>query len=216
MYKAWVQPLHQVWYWSTEGVKTYWVDNTVGSKEWYDLDVWTCDLKINKDNLLIGCNPCIKFGIDQLKGSKDIEQTTHWARKSGMTLTFEHVTWNSIGIIYLLREIPAPSLVLIKWRGQNILSGQHTWLWRVVWPWLWSSDLKINRDHLLIDDNPYIKFGTDQVKGSRDIERTTLGLQTDRLTDRHTDRQLQNNMPLFQGGHNNRLMFLNNHMSIIT
>ena len=39
-----------------------------------------------------GCNPCTKFGIDQVKGSKDIEQTTHWAQKSGLTLTFEHVT----------------------------------------------------------------------------------------------------------------------------
>ena len=39
-----------------------------------------------------GCNPCTKFGIDQVKGSKDIEQTTHWARKSDLTLTFEHVT----------------------------------------------------------------------------------------------------------------------------
>ena len=36
--------------------------------------------------------PCTKFGIDQVKGSKDIEQTAHWARKSGLTLTFEHVT----------------------------------------------------------------------------------------------------------------------------
>ena len=35
-------------------------------------------------------HPCIKIGIDQLKGSKDIERTTHWARKSGLTL--KHVT----------------------------------------------------------------------------------------------------------------------------
>ena len=28
----------------------------------------------------------------EVKGSKDIEQTTHWARKSGLILTFEHVT----------------------------------------------------------------------------------------------------------------------------
>ena len=54
-----------------------------------------------------------------------IERTTHWARKSGLTLTFEHVTSKSIRIIYLLRATPAPSLVLIKWRGQQILSGQH-------------------------------------------------------------------------------------------
>ena len=36
-----------------------------------------------------GCNPCTKFGIDHVKGSKDIERTTHWARKSGLTLTFD-------------------------------------------------------------------------------------------------------------------------------
>ena len=61
-----------------------------------------------------GCNPCTKFGIDQVKESKDIEQTAHWARKSGLTLTFKHVTLKSIGIIYSLRVTPAPSLVLIK------------------------------------------------------------------------------------------------------
>ena len=61
-----------------------------------------------------GCNPCTKFGIDQVKGSKDIKRTTQWAEKSGLTLTFEHVTLKSIGIIYSLRATPAPSLVLIK------------------------------------------------------------------------------------------------------
>ena len=49
-------------------------------------------LKINRDHLLIEGNPCTKFGIDQVKGSKDIERTTQWAQKSGLTLTFEHVT----------------------------------------------------------------------------------------------------------------------------
>ena len=49
------------------------------------------------------------------------------ARKSGLTLTFEHETWKLIGIIFPLRATPAPSLVhvLIKWRVQKILSGQH-------------------------------------------------------------------------------------------
>ena len=51
----------------------------------------------NWNHLLIGCNPCTKFGIDQVKGSKDIELTTQWAEKSGLTLTFELVTWKSIG-----------------------------------------------------------------------------------------------------------------------
>ena len=121
----WVQPLHQVWYWSSEGVKRYWADNSVGWKELFDLDLWTCDLKINRDHLLIDGNPCTKFGIDQVKGSKDMERTTQWAEKSGLTLTFEHMTWKLIGIIYSLEAIPASSLVLIKWRGQKILSGQH-------------------------------------------------------------------------------------------
>ena len=57
------------------------VDNTLGSKEWFDLDLRTCDLKINKVHLLIGRNRCTKFGIDQVKGSKDIDRTTKWAQK---------------------------------------------------------------------------------------------------------------------------------------
>ena len=49
-------------------------------------------LKVNRDHLLIEGNLYTKFGIDQVKGSKDIERTTQWAQKSGLTLTFEHVT----------------------------------------------------------------------------------------------------------------------------
>ena len=120
---------------SKQGIKINKVDNTLGSKEWFDLNFWTCDLKINSDHLLIGRNPCTKFHIDQVKGSKYIERTTLWAQKTGLTLAFEHVTWESIVIIHLLRATPATSLVLIKWRGQKILSGQHTGHKRVVWPW---------------------------------------------------------------------------------
>ena len=61
---------------SKQGIKIYKVDKTLGSKEWFDLDLWTGDLKINRDHLLIKGNPCTKFGIDQVKGSKDIEWTT--------------------------------------------------------------------------------------------------------------------------------------------
>ena len=68
------------------------MDNTLGSEEYFDLYLWTCALKINRDHLLIDVNPCTKFGIDQVKGSKDIKRTTHWAEKSGLTLTLEHVT----------------------------------------------------------------------------------------------------------------------------
>ena len=68
------------------------MDITVGREEWFDLDLRTCDQKINRDHLLIEGNPYTKFGIDQVKGSTDIERTTQWAEKSGFTLTFKHVT----------------------------------------------------------------------------------------------------------------------------
>ena len=56
----------------SKGLKYIKWTNTLGSKEC----LWTCDLKINRDPLLIEGNPCTKFGIDQVKGSKDIERTT--------------------------------------------------------------------------------------------------------------------------------------------
>ena len=48
----------------------------VKNKEWFDLDLLTCDLEINRDHLLIEGNPCTKIGSNQVKGSKDIERTT--------------------------------------------------------------------------------------------------------------------------------------------
>ena len=50
-------------------------------------------------------------------------------------------------------------------------------------------------DHLLIEGNLCTKFGIDQVRRSKDIERTPLGLQTDRPTD-----SCKTICPLFQGG----------------
>ena len=136
--------LHQVWFDQVKGSK--YIAWTI---QWFDLDLWTCDLKINRDHLLIEGNPCTKFGINQVKGSKDIEQTRQWAEKSGLTLTFEHVTWKSRGIIFLLRATPAPSLVLIKWRGQKILSGQH---FRI--PTDWHTDRPIVKQN-----SPFFKGG---------------------------------------------------------
>ena len=44
-----------------------------------------------------------------------------------------------------------------------------------------------------------MKYHNNLTKGSQDIERTSSGLPTDR----HTDRQVQSNMPLFfEGVHN--------------
>ena len=171
------QPLHQVWYWSSEWVKRYWADNTVGWEEWFDLTfehvtrksigiiyslrttpapslvlikwmgskdikqttqwaeksglTWLLNMwpenQYLRDHILIEGNPCTKFGIDQVKGSKYIKQTKQWAEKRGLTLTFEHVTWKSIGIIYSLRATPTPSLVMIKWRGSKDIERTTQW-----------------------------------------------------------------------------------------
>ena len=88
---------------------------------WYKIQVY----------ILCRSKACLK---QVSKGLKYMKWTTHWAQKSGLTLTFEQVTWKSIGIIYFLGATPEPNLVLIKWRGQKIRSGQHCGLKRVVWP----------------------------------------------------------------------------------
>ena len=94
------------------------------------------------DYLLIGRNPCTKFGIDQVKGSKDIEETTHWAQNNGLTFNFENVTWNSIGIINSLGE---PHIDVWYWSSEgvkrywahNTLSSKERfdlelWTWRPI------------------------------------------------------------------------------------
>ena len=125
------------------------------------------------------------------------ERITHWARKSGLTLTLEHVTWKSIGIIYLLGATPAPSLVLIKWRGQKILSGQHNGLKsgltltfkHVTWKWIGIIySLRATPAPSLV----LIKWS-----GQKILSRQHLVY---RLTEIRTDWQLQNNMPPFSRG----------------
>ena len=143
------------------------------------------------------------------KGLKYIKWTTHWAQKSSLTLTFEHVTWKSIEIIYSLRATPARSMVLIKWRGQKILTEQHTGLRRVAWPWpliMWPENQYGSSTHW---KQPLHQVWYWSSEGSKDIDRTRLGLHTDRHTDRLTD-SCKIICPLFQrggGGHKNQSMF---------
>lgn len=41
-----------------------------------------------------------KFGVDQVEGPQDIERTTFSYLRSNMTLSFDFVTSQSIGVIY--------------------------------------------------------------------------------------------------------------------
>ena len=61
------------------------------------------------------------------KGLKYIKWATHTGLKSRLTLTFEHVTWKSIRIIYLLGVTPKPSLLLIKWKGSKDIERTTQW-----------------------------------------------------------------------------------------
>ena len=56
--------------------------------------------------------------------------------------------------------------------------------------------IKINRGHLFPKDMHCTKFGNFQAKGSKDIERTFLGLQTDRPTN-----MCKTTAPFFWRGH---------------
>ena len=113
------------------------------------------------------------------KGLKYIKWTTPWAQNSGLTLTFEQVIWKSIWIIYSLRATSAPSLVLIKRRGQKILSGQHSGLRRVVWPW----PLNTIGTIYSLRATPAPSLVLIKWRGQKILR---LGLQTDRPTYRPT------------------------------
>ena len=137
----WAQPLHQVWYWSSEGVKGYWADNTVSWEEWFILT------------------------FDQNSGLSSVsKQKLFKASKQRIKI----------------------------YKGDNTL-GSKKWFDLV----LWTSYLKINRDHLFLHQVWYWSS-----EGVKRYWAKTLGLQTDRPTDRNiqTDRRLQTICPLFQKG----------------
>ena len=67
-------------------------------------------------------------------------------------------------------------------KGSKTLSGQYNFLDQQFDLNFWPCDLKISRKHLLCRGIHSTKFGYFQAKGSKDIERKSLGIQTDRST----------------------------------
>ena len=110
-------PLHKVW-------KT---DMT------FDLDLWPTDLTINRDHLLIKDYLPTEF---QASGAKRcwVICCTRFERLT-RPLTFDLLTWLSIGIIYSSRTIYLPSLKLV---GQSVVElsvAQGLEDWYDLWPW---------------------------------------------------------------------------------
>ena len=95
-------PLHKVW-------KTDMI---------FDLDLWPTDLTINRDHLLIKDYLPSKFEASGAKRSWVISCTRFERLTWPLTLTFDLLTWLSIGIIYSPRTIYLPSLKLL---GQSVL-----------------------------------------------------------------------------------------------
>ena len=84
----------------------------------YDLDLWPTDLNINRDHLLIMEYLPTKFEASWAKCSWLISCTRCWWPTWPLTLTFDLLTWKSIGIIYSSRTIYVPSLKLL---GKSLL-----------------------------------------------------------------------------------------------
>ena len=96
---------------------------------------------------------------------------------SGLTLTFEQVTWKFIGIIYLLGPTTAPSEGVKRY-----WADKHSWPRRVVWLWpmnMWPENQSGSSTHW---GQPLYQVGIDQVKGSKDIKLTTQWVEKSGLT----------------------------------
>ena len=49
----------------------------------------------------------------------------YFSKTSILTLTFDHMTWTSIGVMYLLEASTVSNLAAFKQRGQKIMSRHH-------------------------------------------------------------------------------------------
>ena len=151
----------------------------------FDLDLWPTDLNINRGLLLIKDNLPTKFEASGTKCSWVISCTRCSRLAWPLALTFDLLTWISIGVIYSSRTIYLPSLKLL---GQSVLELSVA-QGEVDWHDLWPTDLNINRGHLLIKDYLPTKFEASGAKRSRVISCTrwsrlawTLTLTFDLLT----------------------------------
>ena len=137
----------------------------------FDPDLWSTDLSINRGHLLNKDYLPTKFEASGAKHSWDIRRT-RWSRLAWpLTLTFDLLTWISIGVIYSSRTIYLQSLKLL---GQSILELSVA-QGEVDGHDLWPTDLNINTGHLLIKDYLPTKFEAFGAKHSWGIRRTKCG-----------------------------------------
>ena len=101
----------------------------------FDLDLWHTDLNINRDHLLIKDYLPTKFEASEAKHSWVIS-CTRWSKLAWpLTLTFDILTWISIGVISASRTIYLPSLKLLRQSILELSVAQGEVNWHDLWPW---------------------------------------------------------------------------------
>ena len=131
------------------------------------------------------------FGMLHLILWFSVHSLTLIYKTNSLTLAFGHVTWTSIGVISLLgASTLVTSLGSFQWRGQEILSG-HFFQRPDIFTLSFDHDTSKSIEVIFFLMASFVpNLATFQQSGQEilDIERTSLGLQTDRPTERPTDR----------------------------
>ena len=126
---------YQVWRFWGKAFLSYQLHKGWETNMTFDLALWPTDPNMNRDHLLIKDYLPTKFEASWAKNSWVIS-CIRWSRQAWtLTLTFDLLTWISIGIIYSSRTTYLPCLKLL---GRSVLElsvaqgigDQHD-----LWPW---------------------------------------------------------------------------------
>ena len=167
---------YQVWSFWGKALLSYPLHKVWKTAMTFDLDLWPTDLTIDRDHLLIKDYLPTKFEASVAKRCWVIRCTRFERLTWPLTLTFDLLTWLSIGIIFSSRTIYLPSLKLQSVVELSVAQGLRDW------HDLWPTDLTINRDHLLIKDYLPTKFEASGTKRCWVIRCTRFGRLTWPLT----------------------------------
>ena len=131
-----------------------------------DLDLWPSDLKINRGHLPVMTNVPMKFRDPRPKRSWVIIRKPFYCFQVTVTLTFDLVTWKSIGVICQSWPMSLWSFMIPGLSVLELSSGNHFTASGHCDLDLWPSDLKINRGHLPVMTNVPMKFRDPRPKRS--------------------------------------------------
>ena len=101
----------------------------------FTFDLSPTDLNINRGHLINKDFLLTKFEVSGAKHSWFIDCTRCWRPTWPLTLTFDLLTWQSIGIIYSSRTIYLPSLKLLGQSVLELLVAQGVGYQHNLWPW---------------------------------------------------------------------------------